>query len=71
LDQIEIWFNILQHKLLQPNHFERLDVLEEDTLAFIDHHNQTAKPIEWTYTIEKLEKNSERSNARLYLVMSQ
>lgn len=56
LDQIEIWFSILQRKLLQPNHFESLDALKEDILKFIDHYNQTANPIQWTYTIEKLEK---------------
>ncbi len=56
LDQIEIWFSILQRKLLQPNHFESLDALKEALLAFIAHHNETAKPIRWTYTVEKLEQ---------------
>lgn len=56
LDQIEIWFSILQRKLLQPNHFKSLEALEKAILAFIAHHNQTAKPIQWSYTIEKLEK---------------
>jgi hypothetical protein len=55
LDQIEIWFSILQRKLLTPNHFESLEVLEKAILAFIAHRNQTAKPIQWTYTVEKLE----------------
>jgi hypothetical protein len=56
LDQIEIWFSILQRKLLTPNYFESLEVLEKAILAFIAHRNQTAKPIQWTYTLEKLEK---------------
>ena len=56
LDQIEIWFSILQRKLLQPNHFESLDDLEQSVLDFIAYHDQTAKPIQWSYTIEKLEK---------------
>ena len=55
LDQIEIWFSILQRKLLQPNHFESLGDLEEALLAFIARHNQRAKPIQWTYTFGKLE----------------
>jgi len=42
--------------LLAPNHFESLAALEKAILAFITHRNQTAKPIQWTYTIEKLEK---------------
>jgi transposase len=56
LDQIEIWFSILQRKLLQPNHFERLANLRKDILDFIAYHNETAKPIRWTYTVEKLER---------------
>jgi transposase len=56
LDQIEIWFSILQRKLLQPNHFERLGNLRQDILDFIAYHNTTAKPIQWTYTVEKLEQ---------------
>jgi hypothetical protein len=56
LDQIEIWFSILQRKLLQPNHFERLGSLKLDIVNFIAYHNQTAKPIQWTYTVEKLEQ---------------
>jgi transposase len=57
LDQIEIWFSILQRKLLQPNHFERLGSLRQHILAFIAYYNQTAKPIQWSYTVEKLEKS--------------
>jgi transposase len=56
LDQIEIWFSILQRKLLQPNHFVRLGSLRQDILAFIAYYNQTAKPIQWSYTVEKLEQ---------------
>jgi transposase len=56
LDQIEIWFSILQRELLQPNHFESLDALEKAVLAFMARRNETAKPIQWTYTVEKLEK---------------
>jgi transposase len=56
LDQIEIWFSILQRKLLQPNHFERLGSLRQAILEFIAYYNQTAKPIQWSYTVEKLEQ---------------
>jgi hypothetical protein len=55
LDQIEIWFSILQRKLLQPNHFERLASLRHLILDFIAYYNQTAKPIKWSYTVHKLE----------------
>ncbi len=55
LDQIEIWFSLLQRKLLQPNHFGSLDELERAILDFIVRYNQTAKPLTWSYTVEKLE----------------
>jgi transposase len=59
LDQIEIWFSILQRKRLQPNHFKSLQDLEQAITEFIAYYNQEAKPIKWTYTVEKLEKKLE------------
>jgi hypothetical protein len=56
LDQIEIWFSIVQRKLLQPNHFVSVAALEQAIADFIARYNQTAKPIKWTYTVEKLEQ---------------
>jgi len=56
LDQIEIWFSVLQRKLLQPNHFTSTDELQRAILDFIAHYNQKAKPLTWSYTIEKLER---------------
>jgi DDE superfamily endonuclease len=45
LDQIEIWFSLLQRKLLQPNHFTSLDELQQAIQDFIIHYNQTANPL--------------------------
>lgn len=56
LDQIEIWFSVVQRKLLQPNHFKSLEDLAEALLDFVKCENRTAKPIRWTYTVEKLEQ---------------
>ena len=56
LDQIEIWFSVLQRKVLQPNDFEDVEQLTETIMEFIKCENQVAKPIQWTYTVEKLEK---------------
>ena len=56
LDQIEIWFSLLQRKLLQPNHVVSTTALETSLLEFITYYNQTAKPINWTYTTQKLEQ---------------
>jgi len=59
LDQMEIWLSLLQRKRLQPNHFKTLKDLEKNITDFIAYYNQEAKPIKWTYTIEKLEKKLE------------
>lgn len=56
LDQIEIWFSILQRKLLTPNHFESLASLQRAIELFIAFHNRSAKPINWSYTVDKLER---------------
>ena len=56
LDQIEIWFSLLQRKHLQPNHFLHTAALEASLGEYIADYNQTAKPINGTYTVEKLEQ---------------
>ncbi len=66
LDQIEIWFSILQRKCLQPNHFVSTTDLETALDEFIASYNQQAQPIHWTYTAEKLEhKLSQKLGAHL------
>jgi exoribonuclease R len=45
---------------LQPNHFESRQELKQAITDFIAYYNQKAKPIQWTYTIEKLEKKLEQ-----------
>lgn len=59
LDQLEIWFSLLQRKLLQPNHFPSRDELEQAISPFIRHDNQAAKPLKWSYTVEQLEHKLE------------
>jgi hypothetical protein len=56
LDQLEIWFSLLQRKLLQPNHFVSVQDLEQAIADFLMYYNQQAKPIKWTYTVEQLEQ---------------
>ena len=55
LDQLEIWFSLLQRKLLRPNHFASTTELQQAILDFIARYNQTAKPLKWSYTVEHLE----------------
>ena len=50
INQVELWFSILQRKLLKRASFASLDELKEKLLAFIDFFNQhLAKPFQWQY----------------------
>jgi hypothetical protein len=50
LNQIEIYFSIVQRKVLTPNDFCSLAELEDRLLAFQDHYERTASPFKWTFT---------------------
>lgn len=50
LNQIEIYFSILQRKALTPNDFSSLEALKERLLNFQMHYEQIAKPFEWKFT---------------------
>ena len=50
LNQIEIYFSIVQRKVLTPNDFTDLAEVETRLLAFQDHYEQIARPFEWKFT---------------------
>lgn len=54
LNQIEIYFSILQRKVLTPNDFPSLEELAERLLAFEQHYEIIAKPFEWRFTRQDL-----------------
>lgn len=54
LNQVEIYFSILERKVLRPNTFESLFALEDCLLAFQDHYQERAAPFEWKYTRQDL-----------------
>jgi len=49
-NQVEIFFSIIQKKVVSPNDFASLDQLSGTLLAFADRYNQTARPFNWKYT---------------------
>src|SRR4051812_12700886 len=55
LNQIEIYFSILQRKAITPNDFEDLDALAARITAFEEHYRQIAQPFAWTFTRAKLD----------------
>jgi hypothetical protein len=60
LNQIEIYFSIVQRKLLQPTDFSDLAAVEERLLAFGRHYEQVAQPFEWKFTRDDLDRLLER-----------
>jgi transposase len=50
LNQIEVFFSVVQKKVVSPNDFPSLEQLSETLLAFIDRYNKTARPFSWKYT---------------------
>ena len=50
LNQVEVYFSVLQRKLLAPDDFEDLDVLAAQILTFENHYNTAARPFDWRFT---------------------
>ena len=63
LNQIELYFSIVQRKALTPNDFGSLNALAERLLRFADHYRQIAQPFEWTFTRTNLERLLARIDA--------
>jgi transposase len=50
LNQVEVWFSILERRILRNGSYASVDELVERTTGFIDHWNQDeAHPFRWTF----------------------
>ena len=49
MNQIEIWFGILNRRLLKRKSYRSVEELETSILRFIEQYNLMAKPFKWTY----------------------
>ena len=56
LNQCEIYFSIVQRKVLQPNDFADLDAVEHALLGFGRRYEQIAQPFEWKFTRRDLDR---------------
>jgi hypothetical protein len=63
LNQIEIYFSILQRKVLTPNETGDLLTLADRVLAFQHHYEAIAQPFEWTFTRADLQRVLDRLTA--------
>jgi hypothetical protein len=60
LNQVEIYFSVLQRKVLTPNHFDSIQELEDRILGFQDHYEQIARPFKWKFTRNDLQRLMKR-----------
>ncbi|MGH3001446.1 MAG: hypothetical protein ACRDM1_02050 [Gaiellaceae bacterium] len=58
--EAEIYFSIVQHKVLSPNDFPDLDALELRLLAFGRRYEQIATPFEWKLTRADFDRLAQR-----------
>jgi hypothetical protein len=64
LNQVEIYFSILDRKALTPGHFESLDELSNRVLGFQAEYARTATPFDWTFTRRDLHALLDRLDQR-------
>src|SRR5215831_8609741 len=50
LDQAELYFSVVQRKVLTPNDFTDLDQIRDRLAAFEARHNAIARPFTWKFT---------------------
>ena len=63
MNQIEIYFSIVQRKVLTPNDFPDLRTLEAQLFQFQDRYQRLAQPFEWRFTRADLARLLARLNA--------
>jgi hypothetical protein len=56
LNQIEIYFSIVQRKALTPNDFSCLQEVEDRLLRFQEYYERMATPFDWRFTRDDLAK---------------
>jgi transposase len=60
LNQIEIYFSVVQRKLLTPDHHPSLAALAEQLTAFEARYNQGAQPFDWRFNRDDLDQLLDR-----------
>jgi transposase len=55
LNQVEIYFSVIQRKLLTPDNFASLNELANRIKAFEARYNQAAEPFDWRFTRDDLD----------------
>lgn len=64
LNQVEIYFSVVQRKVLTPNDFPSLKAVAERLLGFQSYYEQIARPFEWKFTRTDLQQLVTKLNAQ-------
>jgi hypothetical protein len=54
LNQIEVYFSVVQRKVVSPNDFTGLTEVEQRLIDFEKRYNATATPFRWMFTRDDL-----------------
>lgn len=65
LNQIEIYFSIVQRKALTPNDFPSREAVTERLQRFEEYYETIARPFQWNFTREDLAKLLARTDANI------
>ena len=50
LNQVEVFFSVVQRKVVSPNDFTNLDEVKQRLVEFEERYNATATPFQWKFT---------------------
>jgi hypothetical protein len=50
LNQVEVYFSIVQRKALTPSDFSSMTELEDRLLGFQEHYEAAARPFQWKFS---------------------
>ena len=67
LNQIEIYFSVVQRKVLTPNDFADLGEVQQRLLGFQRRYEQTARPFDWRFTRADLDQLLRRLDGKKQL----
>lgn len=68
LNQVEIYFSIIQRKVLTPNNLPSLDKVEERLMTFQESYEKHAKPFEWKFSRQDLNNLFQKLNPEIKLM---
>ena len=64
LNQVEIYFSIIQRKVLTPNDFASLEEVEQRLLLYEEPSNREPRPFDWKYDRTVLQAFLKRLDAK-------